>query len=217
MASIFKRRKGKNEPYTIQYVDHLGKRLTVLGFTDKGLSEQLAAKLESDARLRTSGLVDPEQEAYAEKRLSPIAPHLAAFEESLADNSPKHVRLTMSRVRSIVSGCNVGRLVDIKVEAVQGFLRSLRKGDKGIGHRTYNHYIQAMDSFLNWCVATKRLLANPLIGLERLNVATDVRHKRRALTVDEFNRLVQSARLSRKRIQQFSGENSAPASTSFRT
>lgn len=28
MASIFKRSKRKNEPYTIQYVDHFGKRRT---------------------------------------------------------------------------------------------------------------------------------------------------------------------------------------------
>ena len=50
MASIFKRRKGKNEPYTIQYEDHLGKRRTTIGFTDKGLSEELAAKLKKRAR-----------------------------------------------------------------------------------------------------------------------------------------------------------------------
>ena len=47
MASIYKRRKGKNEPYSIQYIDHHGKRKTVKGFTDKGLTEQLAGKLET--------------------------------------------------------------------------------------------------------------------------------------------------------------------------
>ncbi len=83
MASIYKRSKNKNEPYTIQYVDHLGKRRTEKGFTDKGLTEQLAAKLEGDARLRTTGLIDPEQERYAEHKLAPIGEHLAAFEESL--------------------------------------------------------------------------------------------------------------------------------------
>jgi hypothetical protein len=57
MASIFKRRKGKNVPYTIQYIDHLGKRKTAQGFTDKGLTEQLAGKLESEARLRSSGMI----------------------------------------------------------------------------------------------------------------------------------------------------------------
>jgi hypothetical protein len=50
MASIFKRRKGKHEPYTFQYTDHAGKRRTSVGYTDKGLTEQLAAKLETGAR-----------------------------------------------------------------------------------------------------------------------------------------------------------------------
>src|SRR5579871_325329 len=106
MASIFKRSKKKNEPYTIQYKDHLGKRQTEMGFTDKGLTEQFAAKLEGDTRLRTSGLVDPDQERYAEHKRAPIADHLKAFEESLEDNTGKHVKLTMTRVRRIVAGCD---------------------------------------------------------------------------------------------------------------
>ena len=60
MASIFKRSKRKkNEPYWVQYTDHLGKRKTAKGFTDKGLTEQLAGKLESEARLRKTGMIDP--------------------------------------------------------------------------------------------------------------------------------------------------------------
>ena len=47
MASIFKRSKRKNSPYSIQYTDHEGKRKTVKGFTNRGLSDQLAGKLET--------------------------------------------------------------------------------------------------------------------------------------------------------------------------
>jgi hypothetical protein len=61
MSSISKRTKGRNEPYIVQYLDHLGKRRTVRGFTDKGLTEEIAAKLESEAR-RTTGLVDATQD-----------------------------------------------------------------------------------------------------------------------------------------------------------
>ena len=107
MASIFKRSKKKGTPYTIQYLDHDGKRRTVKGFTDKGLTEQLAARLEHEARLRRTGLVDVQAEKFAEQKLSPIEDHLTAFEESLGDNSPKHVRLTMTRVRRIVEGCAI--------------------------------------------------------------------------------------------------------------
>ena len=208
MASIYKRNGRKNEPYTIQYTDHLGNRLTEKGFTDKGLTEQFAAKLESNARLRTSGLVDPDQERCAGHKLAPIAGHLKAFEESLEDNTGKHVKLTMTRVRRIVVGCEFDNLGDVEPEAVQKFLRSLRKTED-IGHRTYNHYLQGMDTFLHWCVTTKRLLANPLLGLERLNAEVDVRHKRRALTVEEVGQLLSSARNSGVCIQRYTGEQRA--------
>ena len=37
MATIYKRNKRKkNEPYSIQYVDHTGKRRTTQGFTERG-------------------------------------------------------------------------------------------------------------------------------------------------------------------------------------
>ena len=208
MASIFKRSKRKNEPYWIQYTNHLGKRKTVKGFTDKGLTEQLAAKLESEARLRKTGLIDPEQERYVEVKQAALKTHLAAFEESLADNSPKHAKVTMARVNRIVEGCGFTTLADIQSEPVQVFLRSLRKGED-ISPRTYNHYIQAMDSFCNWCMMSKRLLANPLLGLERLNTEVDIRRQRRALTADEVGQLIASVRSSKKTINRVDGEQRA--------
>jgi integrase len=208
MASIFKRTRKKNEPYTIQYADHRGKRCTVQGFTDKGLSEQLASKLESEARLRRTGLVDAEQESYIGQKQAPIGPHVDAFEESLADNSPKYVSLTLTRVRRIIDEGKFECLADLSVESVQICLRAIRKADD-LGHRTYNHYVQAIDALCNWCVSTKRLLSNPLLGLERLNNEIDVRHKRRALSAAEVGRLIASARESGVSIQRFSGEKRA--------
>lgn len=60
MASIFQWTRKKREPYTIQYLDHQGKRLTATGFTDKGLTEELAGRLETAARLRRTGMVEPD-------------------------------------------------------------------------------------------------------------------------------------------------------------
>src|ERR1700722_8236784 len=186
MATIYKRNKRqKNELYSIQYVDHAGRRRTTQGFTDKGLSEQLAAKLEADARMRRTGLIDPEQERLAESKQSALDELMKAFRESLAEQTAQYVLHTTSRLRKIVEGCGFKTLAEIDAEAVVKFMRSLRKSEK-IGPRTYNHYLQAIDAFGNWCVATKRLTANPLAGIERLNPDVDVRHKRRALTGKEF-------------------------------
>jgi len=78
-----------------------------------------------------------------------------------------------------------------------------------IGHKTYNHYLQALDTFCNWCVFNKRLSRNPIIGLERLNTAVDVRHPRGHFTTEEVSQLIQSARSSGLRIQGYTGEQRA--------
>lgn len=208
MASIYKRKKKKNEPYSIQYRDQHRKRRSTVGFTDKGLSEELGAKLESEARMRATGLIDADQDRLAMHKRSPIGDHLSAFETSLAANTPKHVKLTMSRTRRIIDGCGFETLADIEGEAVQTLLRTLKTEDD-FGHRTYNHYLQAMDAFCNWCITSKRLLCNPIIGLERLNTAVDVRHPRRALTPDEVAKLLQAAEASLENIQRYSGKQRA--------
>ncbi len=208
MASVFKRSNGRNVPYTVQFRDHLGKRRTQTGFTDKQLSEQLAARLESEARLRSSGLIDVDQERIAETKQSAIDVHVAAFEESISEQGTEYIRHTKSRLNKIITGAGITSLAELTAETVTTFLRSLRRS-KDLGPRTFNHYLQAIDAFCNWCVMTKRLNSNPLAGVARLNVDVDVRHKRRALTGEEFGMLVQSARGSAQCIQRFDGEQRA--------
>lgn len=172
------------------------------------MTEQLAARLEDEARQRSTGLIDPVQERFADQKRAPVNDHLDAFERNLRKNSPKHVSLPMSRVKKIVEEASFEALGDFSAEAVENVLSEML-ADEEIGHRTYNHYIQAIDSFCNWCVSTKRLIANPLVSLERLNADVDVRHKRRALSPEEVAELVQSARESGEDIQCFSGEQRA--------
>ena len=208
MASIRKqsRDKGKkNKPYYIQYVDHEGKRVTAKGFTDKGLTEQLAAKLESEVMLRKRGMIDPAQERLLAIKQAPIAEHLDAFDRSMANTTPKHRKLTMTRVRRAVEGCDFKNLSDLDGEEVVGWLNEAREEDD-LGARTYNHYLQAADAFGKWLVATKRLPSNPLAGMDRMNAETDVRHKRRALGNEEIRRLIAAARGSGVNVQGYDGE-----------
>jgi hypothetical protein len=74
MASIYKKGrsgKGRAAPWFISYFDEDGKRRTLKGFTDKGESERLAARLEHEVMLKRRGLIDPELEARAKKRKVP--------------------------------------------------------------------------------------------------------------------------------------------------
>ena len=213
MASVFKlgRDKGKRGAHWyFEYQDHLGKKRMKKGFTDKGLTKQLAAKMEMESRQRRLGLIDAEQEEHAEIRKSDVEKHLKDYERSLRskENSEKHVKLTLSRVRRIVDGCGFEALSDLNADDVETFLAELREEDD-IGYRTYNHYLQAIDGWCNWMVQRKRQKFNPVAGISRLNAELDVRHPRRALTTSEFGQLLKSARESGVSIQCYTGEERA--------
>src|SRR5690606_35023190 len=123
--------------------------------------------LEQEVMLRKRGLIDPEKERELEIRTSSLEKHLKAFEKSVSDNTPKHIKLTMSRIRCVIDGCGFETVSDLKPEAVETFVREYCTKKK-LGRRTYNHYIQSIDGFCNWMLLTKRIPSNPLMGLERL-------------------------------------------------
>ncbi len=180
------------------------------GFTDKGLTQQLAAKTERESRQRLLGLIDGEQEEHAAKKNSSVKEHLKNYKRSLLakENSEKHVKLTIARVQKIINGCEFSTLRDLNAGDVETFLTELREED-GIGFRTYNHYIQAIDAWCNWMVGRRLLDKSPVAGIPRLNAGLDVRHPRRALTTHEFSRLLMSARESGESIQCYTGEERA--------
>ena len=209
MASVFKLGKDKGRkgaPYHFEFTDHTGRVRRRKGFTDKALTSQLAAKLENEALMRKRGLIDPEQERQATMREIRLTEHLAEFEVFLRGkgSTGDHVRKTMNRIKRVVKSANMKVTPDIEPESVECVLQEMLVEDE-IGHRTYNHYLQAFDSFCNWMVP-KRMLFNPLTGMTRLNTEVDIRHPRRALSPEEVGMLVESARSSRVSIQTFDGE-----------
>ena len=146
--------------------------------------------------LRKRGMIDPAQERLLAIKQAPIAEHLDAFERSMDNNDAEAPQADHDARPPAGRGCGFQTLAEMDGEKVEDWLKEIREAED-LGARTYNHYLQAIDAFGKWLVATKRLPSNPLAGMERLNSETDIRHKRRALTPDEVSRLVEAARSSR--------------------
>jgi site-specific recombinase XerD len=151
--------------------------------------------------LRKRGMIDSEQERLTARKQAPIAESLAAFERSRENNTPKHRKLTMTRVWQLVEASGFKTIGKLDAEKVEYCLKEIRP-EEDLGARTSNHYLQAIDEFGKWLVAPRRLPSNPVVGIERLDSETDIRHKRRALTPKEVSRLVKSARSSGCEIQE---------------
>lgn len=216
MATVYKRGRDKGKrgsKYTIEYTDEHGVQRFKKVFSDKALSEQLAAKLENEVRLKKHGLSTESHTPEADKpENSPIQDHIREFEKSIArrDNSPKHVTQTVNRIKRVFETAEIARPADIDFITVETVLREMVES-KEIGHKTHNHYLQAIDQFCKWLCSGQRqvLPKNPVAGMQRLNTEVDVRHPRRALTQSEFWQLVDSARNSVVEIQCYDGMDRA--------
>jgi len=210
MASVYKSsrdKKRRRSCWSIAYDDENGNRCWAKGFTDKRLTEELAIEIERDVKRKKRGLVNPKDEKRKAAAEVPIAEHVTAFKKSISRNTNKHVKLTITRIKRLIAEAEFKVLSDIDIESIEAVLGDMLDSEE-IGHRTYNHYVQAMHQFCAWLMPS-RLETNPVLGMKRLNPDVDVRHPRRALSPEEFKMLIQSARESGVDIQCYSGEDRA--------
>jgi integrase len=96
-----------------------------------------------------------------------------------------------ARLKRLFTECGFSRLADITPDKLTEWL-VLQKG-LGMSAATRNGYRVDAVSFCNWCRRTHRIEANPLLDVPTAKVNTDRRHIRRALAVEEVQRLITTA------------------------
>ncbi len=150
-------------------------------------------------RLVSIGLIDSERVAV--KKL--LTKHIEDYATTLRSkgNSEKYVRLARARIERVFDGCGFRYWGDISASKIMSFLGELRKpqkdGDKtipGVSAATFNYHLGATKSFCRWMVKDRRATLSPVSHLEILNVRTDRRHDRRALTENELRRLIDATK-----------------------
>jgi integrase len=199
MASIFHQRytvkddsgktiRSQTQHWYIDYKTADGTRKRVKAFKDRTATAQLAAKLEKEAELAQAGIID----RYAEHRKIKLKKHLDDFKQNLLDkgNTVKHADMTFQRANAVIEGCRFVLIADVSASAVQHYLAGKRS--QGMGSKTSNYYLKSAKQFLSWMKADGRTGENPLEYLSEVNAQTDIRHKRRALTLDELNTLIET-------------------------
>ena len=103
------------------------------------------------------------------------------------DNSADYVLLVTGRVSRVIEGIGCQRFIDLHPAPIREYLAAL-----GVEPKTKNHYIVALVGFVNWMIQARRAAVSPLRGLLRFKVREAAR-RRRALTEEEFARLLKAA------------------------
>ncbi len=136
MASIFKKDRRKGAPWYIDYTDEAGRRLRVKGCGDRGVTDRIARKLESDVELRRRGVIDARDDARVAHAARPLAAHLDAFRDHLTAKgaTAKHAGMAWERARRVVAlakGAALASIVPprrIKAADLAGFVAAIPPG-----------------------------------------------------------------------------------------
>lgn len=147
-------------------------------------------------RLREWDVLDPRYSGS----LKPLAAHLDEWESSMlaAGRTEHHVGVTVRSAREVIDALGWAFWSDVDAAAVENHLAKLRtegrllknKTRRKLSVRRSNAMLQAVRQFARWMVRENRAAVNPLLMLTPLNVETDRRKVRRAMTLDELRRLL---------------------------
>ncbi len=158
------------------------------------------------AHLAEIGLLDAGRVAA----MRPLADHLdgpadaPGWRQHLAAkaNTAEYVEKACARVRKIFEGCGFAFWSDIDASKVEAYLDGLRddtrdkqgRAKRGMSAQTFNYYLGAFKGFCRWMVKDRRATESPIAHLDGLNVKTDRRRVRRALSAEEIRWLLDVTR-----------------------
>jgi integrase/recombinase XerD len=180
----------KSKKWWGRYRDSLGRDRRIPLSADKRAAQAMLTELVQKVERAKAGLVDP----IDEEMQRPIKDQIADFEQhkKSKNNTPRYVYELVTKVKRAAKTLKWRKAADITGHGVEGFLADLREKE-GLSVQTSNHYLKALKGFTRWLVRNERLRSNPLDNLEMLNVRVDRRHDRRALSHEEFTRLLEAA------------------------
>ncbi|MCI0423478.1 MAG: hypothetical protein L0312_30385, partial [Acidobacteria bacterium] len=181
--------KAKSKKWWGRYRDENGTEKRVPLATDKTAAQAMLNEILRKVEREKAGLVDPTEE----QRKKPLSEHAADFKRYLKNKgvTPKQVHTANAQVHRMIDANKWKLISDISATGALDFLGDLREGGKSA--QTYNHYLKSAKQFARWLMRDRRAPTDPLVHLSRLNVRTDRRHDRRALSREEFELLVDAA------------------------
>jgi integrase len=201
-----------------RFQDGSGRWRMEVAYSDRRATEKMLGEREDASERGESNFGDP----YREHRAVPLATHVEDFITHLeaAGVCPahrNHVRQYLDRAFGEIGPAYPG---DVTTEAVEAHLIALlqpRPGatpdapqKPGASFKTRNHVLATLSQFFKWGVEAGRWGTNPAAGIKPLRAESDPRRRRRPLTVEELQAVVEAAK-TRPRAKYLESHPNAPA------
>lgn len=183
--------------WVLDYKDACGQRRRTALSTDRSVAERMRVELIRQRDLELAGL------GSVEGQSRPITEVRDAF---LADLTVRatyhHVRGVRAHLRAFFDDVRVERVRDLQPHMV--LAHRSRAIAAGAGRETQNHRLRALKAMFGWAVSCGMIAANPIANVKQLPVSEKhIRHKRRALSDAEIERLLEAAEEDDRAMQAY--------------
>jgi len=180
--------------YYANFRDHTGRPVVVTtGCTDRLAAEAVLASLVRDAERVKAGILTAPESRHAREKQS-IACIVTEYlkHQQARDLSSQHQGNQRRALTRYLADERPASPASITRYRLESWLLNLKKS--GMGHRNINIHRAAVLAFLRWCIRSERLTSLSGTDLTKpMQESSDVRRSRRALTLEEVNRLCQAA------------------------
>ncbi len=118
----------------------------------------------------------------------------------------KHIKCSISHCARIISETKMTYITDITASKIENYIATIR--ERGIAASTTNCAVAKFKAFCNWMYKQNLIRDNPISKISKLNEKADKRIIRRALTINEIDRLLQATANSEIRYKMSGYERS---------
>ncbi|HSI32048.1 MAG TPA: hypothetical protein VK986_00530, partial [Tepidisphaeraceae bacterium] len=197
----------RNDVYRVCWRDGAGKVKRVKAYSDKLASKAMMAKLEQALARGEQGLVDPVQAAPGPPPGRPRQGLRGGPDRPGRD--PMYVYTCTKRLDKLIAACGWRVLGDVTADSFCQWretpveAKQTESATGTVGPVTLNQYLEVVRSFCRWCVKRKRLAANPVADVEKVETSGDIRRERRALSEDDLVRFFAALSADHRRVYLF--------------
>jgi len=159
---------------------------------DKQVAKKRLTEIITEKQREQEGLIPPKP--LRESARKPVLEHLREFLEDLKvlGRSEKHRNQVKSFVMALVKQCQWQYVSNVTPDS---FIQWRSK--QNLSPKTLNEYLSCIRSLLNWMERNGRIQVNPLKPVAKIDGRGKERHKRRALSLKELQRLLKVAEKNR--------------------
>lgn len=175
----------------VEYRDHENARRYEKCYRDREASERKRLDIMARVDRVRAGQLSPASQASRDQTLTDL---IGAWTDAVRakDVTGKQWRQTKSRVTKIAEGVRAASVAALTTRAVNAVLKSWRDTRTNFSPQTSNHYLSACRSFTSWCVRSGYVDFDPLADAAPVECDSRRTFERRALTPEEFWKLIEA-------------------------